>query len=121
VGNAGTNPHVGLLSVDFEGGSRLRMNGIASIDVDDLAATYPGAALAERVETRELSANCRRYIHRCQLVGRSPFVPADEVDPPVPDWKLARWLAGTLPGQGPGSRSRASPRAFDAAVPVVRC
>jgi uncharacterized protein len=101
AGNLQANPHVGLLFIDFEGGSRLRMNGIASIDVDDLAASYPGAELAVRVTAREVFPNCRRYVHRYQHLERSPFIPADELDAPVPDWKLDSWFAGTLPAHDP--------------------
>jgi hypothetical protein len=76
VGNIAANPRVGLLFIDFETGTRLRMNGDASIDQDDrLVETYPGAQLVVRVRAREVFPNCRRYVHRYQLVERSPFVP----------------------------------------------
>jgi uncharacterized protein len=43
AGNVLVNPRVGLLFVDFEVGTRLRLNGVASIaDDDPLVATYPG-------------------------------------------------------------------------------
>jgi uncharacterized protein len=101
VGNLETNPRVGLLFIDLEGGSRLRVNGVASVDGHELVSTYPGAEMVVRVEAREVFANCRRYVHRYQLVERSPFVPAGEVDPPVPDWKLDPWFSGTLPADDP--------------------
>jgi uncharacterized protein len=115
VGNLATNPRVGLLFIDFEGGSRLRMNGITTIDDGELAATFPGAELAVRVEAREVFANCRRYVHRYERVERSPFVPTDEVEPPVPDWKLDSWFDGTLPINDPAldpehARERSIPR-----------
>jgi uncharacterized protein len=96
-----TNPKVGLLFIDFEGGSRLRMTGNTTIDDGELAATFPGAELAVRVEAREVFANCRRYVHRYERVERSPFVPTEEVEPPVPDWKLDSWFDGTLPINDP--------------------
>jgi uncharacterized protein len=110
AGNVLVNPRVGLLFVDFEVGTRLRLNGVASIDDDDpLVATYPGARLVVRVTAREVFANCRRYVHRYRLVQRSPFVPSDEQEPPVPDWKLDEWFAGTLPEDDPAlDASRAS-------------
>jgi predicted pyridoxine 5'-phosphate oxidase superfamily flavin-nucleotide-binding protein len=102
AGNVLVNPRVGLLFVDFEVGSRLRLNGVASIDDDDpLVATYPGARLVVRVTAREVFANCRRYVHRYRLVQRSPFVPSRAQEPPVPDWKLDEWFAGTLPEDDP--------------------
>jgi hypothetical protein len=45
--------------------------------------------------------NCRRYVHRHERVERSPFVPTDGDDPPVPDWKRDPWFEGTLPRNDP--------------------
>jgi hypothetical protein len=91
-------PKVGMLFVDLEGGTRLRLNGAATIDPHDpLIATYPGAQMVVRVRVREVFPNCRRYVHRYQLVRRSPFVPDAEGAAPVPDWKRDPWFKGTLP------------------------
>jgi hypothetical protein len=68
---------------------------------DPLIETYPGAQFVVRVRAREVFANCRRYVHRQQLVARSPFVPTGVADPPVPDWKLDPWFDGTLPVDDP--------------------
>ncbi|MEX2553306.1 MAG: hypothetical protein WD627_09965, partial [Actinomycetota bacterium] len=74
------------------------------IDPDDpLITTYPGAKLVVRVRVREVFANCRRYVHRYQLVERSRFVPSGEADPPVPDWKLDEWFSGTLAAADPAN------------------
>ncbi|HVF53480.1 MAG TPA: pyridoxamine 5'-phosphate oxidase family protein [Actinomycetota bacterium] len=102
AGNLAVNPRVGLLFIDWETSTRLRMSGHASIDTDDpLIETYPGAQFVVRVRAREVFANCRRYVHHYQLVERSPFVPRAEVEPPVPDWKLDGWFEGTLPADDP--------------------
>lgn len=102
AGNLEVNPKVGLLFIDFEGGSRLRMSGEASIDPDDpLVETYPGAQFVIRVKATEVFANCRRYVHHYELVERSRFVPTAEAEPPVPDWKLDEWFEGTLPHDDP--------------------
>lgn len=102
AGNVLANPAVGLLFVDFAGGTRLRLNGVASTDREDpLVATYPGAQFVVRVRAREVFANCRRYVHQYRLVRRSPFVPSGAGEPPVPDWKLDKWFAGTLPADDP--------------------
>lgn len=102
AGNLTVNPRVGLLFIDFESGTRLRMSGHALIDPDDaLIPTYPGAQLVVRVRAREVFANCRRYVHRYKLVERSPFVPSADTEPPVPDWKLDEWFEGTLPADDP--------------------
>ena len=102
AGNLVANPKIGLLFIDFEGGSRLRMSGHASIDPDDpLIETYPGAQFVVRVRAREVFANCRRYVHHYQLVEPSPFVPTAGTEAPVPDWKLDEWFDGTLPHDDP--------------------
>ena len=88
--------------IDFETGTRLRVSGHASIDPKDpRAESYPGAQFVVRVRAREVFANCRRYVHHHTLVERSTFVPAGDEDPPVPDWKLDEWFAGTLPHDDP--------------------
>jgi predicted pyridoxine 5'-phosphate oxidase superfamily flavin-nucleotide-binding protein len=102
LGNVEVNPAVGLLFIDFETGARLRVNGDASVDLDDpLTASYQGALCVARVRARAIFANCRRYVHEYRKVSRSPFVPSDDVDPPVPDWKLDPWFDGTLSADDP--------------------
>jgi predicted pyridoxine 5'-phosphate oxidase superfamily flavin-nucleotide-binding protein len=102
VGNTLVNPHVGLLFVDFEGRKRLRLNGIASIDVaDPLLAEYPEAQLVVRVRATEVFPNCPRYIHEYRLVQRSRFVPAEECETPVPRWKREEWSRDALPARDP--------------------
>ena len=98
----GANPNVGLLFVNFEDGTRLRLNGAASVDHDDpLVAEYPHALFVVRVTVRAVFANCRRYVHRMELVDRSVFVPQGEEAPPVPDWKQNAWFDGALPAGDP--------------------
>jgi predicted pyridoxine 5'-phosphate oxidase superfamily flavin-nucleotide-binding protein len=102
LGNLEANPRVGLLFIDFETGARLRDNGDASVDLDDpLTASQQGAMCIVRVRARSVFANCRRYVHEYRKVSRSPFVPRDDVEPPVPDWKLDPWFEGTLAADDP--------------------
>src|ERR1700733_12225804 len=78
LGNVLQNPHVGMLFIDFvaQRPSRLRLNGIASIEEhDELLDHYPGARLIVRVRATEVFPNCPRYIHQMALVQRSRFVP----------------------------------------------
>jgi predicted pyridoxine 5'-phosphate oxidase superfamily flavin-nucleotide-binding protein len=111
MGNLGVNPHVGLLFIDFERGTRLRFNGIASIDEHDpLVEGSPGAQLVVRVRGTAVFANCRRYVHRYELAERSPFVPSASAAPPVPDWKLDPHFDGYLPYADP-ARVRDAPTA----------
>ncbi len=102
IGNLRVNPHVGLLFVDLETGTRLRVNGDARVDFDDpLVASYQGALCVVRIQVRSAFANCRRYVHEYHKVSPSPFVPRDDLDPPVPDWKLDGWFDGTLAANDP--------------------
>jgi predicted pyridoxine 5'-phosphate oxidase superfamily flavin-nucleotide-binding protein len=101
MGNLTVNPHIGMLFIDFtaERPSRLRVNGTASIDED--AEAWPGAQFAVRVAVAEVFPNCPRYIHRMALVERSRFVPREEQDVPVPDWKRTHWACDVLPAGDP--------------------
>jgi uncharacterized protein len=100
MGNALVNPHVGLLFIDFvsERPSRLRLNGVASIDErDELMASYPEAQFIVRVRATQVFPNCPRYIHRMALVERSRFVPRAGVETPFPAWKRTDWACDVLP------------------------
>ena len=111
TGNIGVNPHVGILFIDFEYGSRLRFNGVAAIDdADPWIDRYEGAQFVVRVRGEAVFANCRRYVHHYELVERSPFVPSASTEPPVPDWKLDPWFEGTLP-EGDPAHDPANPTA----------
>lgn len=102
TGNVTENPSVGMLFIDFANGSRLRVNGEATIDPDDpLAADYPGAQFVVRVQVRAAFPNCRRYVHTHDLANPSVFVPGPDGPPPVPDWKRDPWFDGTLAAHDP--------------------
>jgi uncharacterized protein len=102
MGNVGVNPHVGLLFIDFERGSRLRLNGTASIDDGDpLMSEYPEAQLIVRVRVREVFPNCPRYIHTLKRVEASVYVPRAGCETPVPGWKRSEWARDALPEQDP--------------------
>lgn len=104
AGNILSGSKVGLLFVDLEGGSRLRLNGEATVaDDDPLLGSFPGAVLVVRVRARAVFANCRRYVHHYQRVERSPFVPTPEGEAPVPDWKRDPYFDGSLPAGDPAN------------------
>ncbi len=108
MGNLAVNPHVGLLFVDFTAArpSRLRLNGVASVDEHDpLMETYPGAQFVVRVRATQVFPNCPRYIHRMALVERSRFVPDAGGSAPVPEWKRTDWACDVLPADDPARRS----------------
>ncbi|HEU4578542.1 MAG TPA: pyridoxamine 5'-phosphate oxidase family protein [Polyangiaceae bacterium] len=102
MGNVGLNPHVGLLFIDFERASRMRLNGTASIDdADPLLPEYPEAQFIVRVRVREVFPNCPRYIHKLQQVERSAFVPRAGCETPIPAWKRSEWASDAIPGHDP--------------------
>lgn len=102
LGNIAVNPHVGMLFIDFEGGSRLRVNGVATVHLEgELPASFPGAQCAVTVRADAVFANCRRYVHEYRKVSSSPFVPHADEEPPVPDWKRDPWFDGTLAADDP--------------------
>jgi predicted pyridoxine 5'-phosphate oxidase superfamily flavin-nucleotide-binding protein len=104
MGNLTVNPHVGMLFIDFVSArpSRLRLNGVATIDErDELIDAYPEAQFVVRVRANQVFPNCPRYIHRMTLVERSRFVPQADRKTPVPDWKRAAWACDVLPADDP--------------------
>jgi hypothetical protein len=102
LGNIRQHASVGLLFIDFEQPNRLRVNGIATADADDpLLDDMPGAVLVVRVRPTQVFPNCPRYIHKLQLVERSPFVPKPSAPPPIPDWKRMTWAQEFLPEHDP--------------------
>jgi predicted pyridoxine 5'-phosphate oxidase superfamily flavin-nucleotide-binding protein len=89
LGNIATNPHVGLLFIDFERPKRLRVDGEASTSSDDpLIARTVGAQLIVRVKARAIYPNCPRYIPKMQLIEPSIYAPRAGSDPPEPAWKV---------------------------------
>lgn len=102
TGNVLVNPNVGMLFIDFEHGNRMRLEGEATIDLDDpLAADYHEAQFVVRVRARAVYPNCPRYIHRYQLVRRSSFVPRADCPTPIPEWKRSEWAYDALPAHDP--------------------
>jgi uncharacterized protein len=104
MGNALVNANVGLLFIDFEGRKRLRLNGVASVDLEDpLLADWPEAQFVMRVQATEVFPNCPRYIHEYRLVKRSRFVPKTECETPVPAWKRSDWAHDALSENDPAN------------------
>lgn len=102
MGNVVQTGQVGMLFIDFENRQRMRVNGEARIERDDpLLAEFPEAQFMVRVRVREVFGNCPRYIHKLQLIERSPFVPSAGCPTPVPGWKKGEWVADVLPENDP--------------------
>jgi hypothetical protein len=106
LGNLGETAHVGLLFIDFERPSRIRVQGRATVSADDpLLGSWPGAQVVVRVEVIAVFPNCPRYIHRMQEVEHSRFVPNGQEAPPVPDWKRSEWACDALPANDPARQT----------------
>jgi hypothetical protein len=109
MGNVLENPRVGMLFIDFGAArpSRMRVNGIATIDEhDELLPDYPGAQFVVRVRVTQVFPNCPRYIHRLALVERSRFVPRADRPAPIPDWKRTSWACDVLPAHDPAGKAQ---------------
>ncbi len=109
MGSIADSGEVGLLFIDFEGQSRTRVNGTATLHRDDpLLAEYPEAQLIVRVTAREVFSNCPRYIHRMELVERSEYVPRAGRETPQAEWKrsfVEHGAAETLPANDPARQT----------------
>jgi len=102
TGNVLANPAVCMLFIDLERGHRMRLEGTATVELDDpLLDDYPEAQFVVRVRARAVYPNCPRYIHRYQLVRRSRFVPQEDCLTPVPEWKRSEWAFDALPENDP--------------------
>ncbi len=66
LGNILANPHLGLLFIDFESQSRLRVNGSARIleTGEEWQALWPRAARAVEVAVEQVYWNCSKRIPR---------------------------------------------------------
>jgi hypothetical protein len=97
-GNVLVNPNVGLLFVDFEQQTRLRVNGTARILADDpLLGEIEGSVFIVRVTVDRIFPNCPRYLHKMQLVEHSVYAPRPSYTPPAPDWKSYQEFRDSLP------------------------
>jgi uncharacterized protein len=105
MGNVLANPHIGMLFIDFEQPSRLRIEGSGTVSREDpLLDLYPEAQFMVRVRLTRVYPNCPRYIHRYRLVERSLFVPRAHCDTPIPNWKRSAWASDVLPAGDPASK-----------------
>jgi predicted pyridoxine 5'-phosphate oxidase superfamily flavin-nucleotide-binding protein len=101
-GNVRKNPHVALLFIDFMKGWRLRVTGTAELCFDDpMLSEWPEAQFVVRIRVREVFGNCPRYIHKYQLVERSPYVPRKDRPTPIADWKRQPDFRAVLPEKDP--------------------
>jgi hypothetical protein len=109
LGNVLVNPAVALLFIDFENPKRLRVNGLASLHLEDsLMEEFIGAQGVVRVRAELIFPNCPRYIPRMQVLEASPYVPRAGCEPPVPRWKTFDAFNEVLPGNDPARKNSGS-------------
>ena len=78
LGNVLLHPKVGLLFVDWQKPSRLRINGTAEVSATDpLLGSWEGAQQVVRLRVAQVFPNCPRYLPRMERVAASP---QDEVE-----------------------------------------
>ena len=102
LGNIEDDGRVALLFIDLAKPWRLRVHGRASVSTaSDLVEQFTGAKAVVTIEVGRAFPNCGRYIHDFTRGEISPFVPAPDHEPPVPEWKKLDVFQGYLPGQSP--------------------
>jgi len=100
LGNLLANPRVGLLFIDWQRPTRMRVNGVALASAEDpLLPTWEGAQLVVRMKILQVFPNCARYIHRMQPADLSPYAPRAGHEPPRPGWKDEPDFADALPAK----------------------
>lgn len=104
MGNIDIAAKIGLLFIDFETPTRLRVQAQAQLLPRDHAAMsdYPGADLVVEAKIESVYDNCARYVHRHTRVETSPYVPDDDGDQPFPSWKRIDLIQPVLPERDQG-------------------
>lgn len=99
LGNISSNPNIGMLFLEYEGGRRkLRINGQAAVSEDpDILIKLPGAKLAVIVEVRDIFPNCPRYVPLLEVKQSSAYNPDYGYNPPEPEWKSKDDLKDFVP------------------------
>ena len=107
MGNIAGNQNVGLLFVDFERPYRLRVQGMASVNLDDpLLPEFHEAQLVVRVAVSEVFRNCPRYVHRYKKARESKYVPREGTETPFAGWKRVDDVQSHLPARDQGRAER---------------
>ncbi len=96
MGNIVDTGRVALLFIDTSRPWRMRLHGTATVSTDaaDLEG-HPGAHAMVIVSLTRIFPNCGRYIHQGEQI--SEFVPDEQGDAPIPDWKRLDGIYEVLP------------------------
>ena len=98
LGNIADDGRIGLLFIDVERPWRMRVHGRAAVSIEPAdVERHVGAQAVLIVRIGRIFPNCGRYIHRDGAISK--FVPRDDHQPPIPDWKRIEGLRPVLPGR----------------------
>jgi predicted pyridoxine 5'-phosphate oxidase superfamily flavin-nucleotide-binding protein len=107
-GNIAGNAKVGMLFIDFTTPNRLRVQGTATVDVNDpLMMDYVEAQGIVRVTVDGMWPNCPRYVHRYEKVKPSRYVPREACATPLAGWKRIDIVQDALPAKDQGKAQAA--------------
>ena len=107
-GNIAGNAKVGMLFINFSEPNRLRVQGTASVDMnDELMMDYVEAQGIVRVSVDAMWPNCPRYVHRYEKVKTSRYVPQKAGETPLAGWKRIDIVQDALPANDQGKAETA--------------
>ena len=88
LGNIRSNPNVGLLFIRMDGSpKRLRVNGVAHVDLEPGGHAPEGAQAMVHVTAQHIFPNCPRYIPDLGSGEKSRYIPASGERRVEPAWK----------------------------------
>ena len=97
VGNMVGNADIGMLFIAFDKPHRIRLQGISAVSRDpQLLALYKEAEFVVKVTLSELWQNCPRYIHRYTRESSSRYVPVEQCQTPLAEWKRFEFMQDVL-------------------------
>lgn len=107
-GNIAGNAQVGMLFIDFTKPQRLRVQGTATVSMDDeLMMEYTEAQGIVRVKVEGMWPNCPRYVHRYEKVKASRYVPRPKCETPLAGWKRMDIVQPALAAKDQGKAEKA--------------
>jgi predicted pyridoxine 5'-phosphate oxidase superfamily flavin-nucleotide-binding protein len=97
VGNMVANPDIGMLFIAFDKPHRIRLQGVSAVSRDpQLLSLYKEAEFVVKVTLSELWQNCPRYIHRYTRESSSRYVPSEQCQTPLAEWKRFEFMQDVL-------------------------
>lgn len=97
VGNMVGNANIGMLFIAFDKPHRIRLQGVSAVSKDpQLLGLYKEAEFVIKVTLSELWQNCPRYIHRYTRESASRYVPVEQCETPLAEWKRIEFLQDVL-------------------------